>query len=135
MAKYEHLEIYRKAFDLLLYIEKIVRNFSRYNKYTHGTELRNLAGVIMSMIIKANNTRREDRLPVLREMAVKIEELKVRMRICKEIKAFHNFNSFETGVNHIISLARQNEGWMRGLKAREEGKWSESRSSEKGVRE
>jgi len=30
MARYEHLPIYKKAFDLFLYFEKIVRKFSRY---------------------------------------------------------------------------------------------------------
>ena len=40
MAQYEHLPIYKAAFDLNLYVEQIVRNFSRYHKYTLGTELR-----------------------------------------------------------------------------------------------
>lgn len=39
MARYEHLPIYKKAMDLTVYFEKIVRNFSRYNKYTLGSEL------------------------------------------------------------------------------------------------
>jgi hypothetical protein len=30
MAKYEHLKIYKSAFDLALYFEKIVLCFSRY---------------------------------------------------------------------------------------------------------
>ena len=115
MARYEHLPIYREAFDMLIYIEKIVRNFSRYNKYTHGTALREGAAEILSLIVRANSVLRGERLPVLRELAVRIEELKVRMRVCKEVQAFHNFNSFHTGVNHVISLAKQNEGWMRSL--------------------
>ena len=41
MARYEHLPIYREAYDLTLHIEKIVQNFSRYHKYTLGTDLRN----------------------------------------------------------------------------------------------
>ena len=40
LARYEHLPIYRAAFDLAVHIEKIVSNFSRYHKYTLGTELR-----------------------------------------------------------------------------------------------
>ena len=43
MAQYEHLPIYKSAFDLLLYFKKIVANFSRYNKYIHGIALRNIA--------------------------------------------------------------------------------------------
>ena len=40
MARYEHLPIYKKAMDLAIYVEKVVRNFSRYHKYTPGSELR-----------------------------------------------------------------------------------------------
>lgn len=43
MARYEHLPIYREAFDLALYFEKTVRSMSRYDKYTLGTDLRNLS--------------------------------------------------------------------------------------------
>jgi hypothetical protein len=40
MAQYEHLPIYKKAFDMIVYIENTVKGFSRYHKYTLGTELR-----------------------------------------------------------------------------------------------
>jgi len=39
MARYEHLPIYKKAMDLAIYFEKIVRNFSRYHKYTLGSDI------------------------------------------------------------------------------------------------
>ncbi len=56
MAQYEHLPIYKAAFDLLVYFEKIVKNFSRYNKYTHGTALREISREILMLIVRANNT-------------------------------------------------------------------------------
>ncbi len=40
MARYEHLPIYKKATDLTIYLEKVVRNFSRYHKYILGSDLR-----------------------------------------------------------------------------------------------
>ena len=39
MTRYEHLLIYKWAMDLTIYLEKIVRNFIRYHKYTLGSEL------------------------------------------------------------------------------------------------
>ena len=41
MARYEHLPIYRDALNLAVHFEKIVASFSRYHKYTLGSELRN----------------------------------------------------------------------------------------------
>jgi hypothetical protein len=64
MAQYEHLPIYKGAFDLLIYSEKIVKNFSRYNKYTHGSDLCNMTRPIVMLIVReANNS--VDKLPVL----------------------------------------------------------------------
>ena len=42
MAYYEHLPIYKKAMDFAVYIETIVRNFTRYHKYSLGKDLRYL---------------------------------------------------------------------------------------------
>ena len=63
MARYEHLPIYKKALDLAVYFEKIVKNFSRYHKYTLGTELREKSREIVGVIIKANSS--QEKLPLL----------------------------------------------------------------------
>ena len=56
MGRYEHLPIYKKAMDVTIYFEKVVRNFSRYHKYTLGSELRVKSREIAGLIIKANST-------------------------------------------------------------------------------
>ena len=116
MAQYEHLPIYKAAFDLVVYLEKVVSKFSRYNKYTHGKALRDIAREIVILIVRANNSR--DKLPVLEEIRVKTEELKVTVRVCKEMYAFPNFNAFQTSINQVIDIAKQNEGWMRSILAK-----------------
>ncbi len=68
MARYEHLPIYKAAFDLAGHVEKIVRNFSRYHKYTLGTELRDCSRNVLKRIIVANASRvREPMLLQLRQ--------------------------------------------------------------------
>jgi len=119
MAKYEHLPIYKRAFELNLYIEKIVRHFSRYHKYTLGTELRDTARKTVKLIIRANNSR--DKLNILIELRELLEELKLTIRLCKEVRAFNNFNSFQVAINHTIDISRQNEGWIKSLSSRNSG--------------
>ena len=76
MARYEHLPIYKQAMNLSIYFENIVRNFSRYNKYTIGSELRTMSSDIVRLIIKANSTR--EKLPVLYELR---EGLRLKERL------------------------------------------------------
>ena len=41
MARYEHLPIYKAALDVAVGFENLLVGFSRYHKYTLGSELRN----------------------------------------------------------------------------------------------
>ena len=114
MSQYEHLPLYKKAMDLTIYLENLVRGFSRYHKYTLGTDLRNLSREVVRLIIKVNSERnKHTTLTMLRDT---IEELKVTLRICKEVKAFKNFDSFQHAIEETISMSRQNEGWIRSVK-------------------
>ena len=115
MARYEHLPIYKAAFDLNLYFEQTVRYFSRYHKYTLGTELRNRAREIVKLIVRANNSRELEKLETLLELREELEQLKLTIRLCKEVKVFHNFNSFHVAINHVIDICKQNEGWIKSL--------------------
>jgi len=119
MAQYEHLPIYKKAYDLTLYFEKIVRNFSRYHKYTVGAELRQKARAVVQLIRQANST--PDKAPVLLKNREILEDLKLTIRLCKDLQAFHNFNSFQYSINEVVDLCRQNEGWLKTALAKSGG--------------
>jgi hypothetical protein len=113
MAQYDSLPIYKKAFDLCLYFERIVKNFSRYNKYTLGSDLRNKSREICVCIAKANSLG--DKKFVLRELVVLVEELKMIVRLTKEAKAFHNFNSYIYSTGLVVDLAKQANGWNNSV--------------------
>jgi len=111
MAQYEHLPIFKKAYDLTLYFEKIVRNFSRYHKYSVGAELRQLSREVLRIIRRANNA--PDKAALLRQNRERLEDLKIVVRLCKDLKAFNNFNSFQYSINEVVDLSKQNEGWLK----------------------
>jgi len=113
MAYYEHLPIYSKAMETAVYFENIVRNFSRYNKYNLGAEMRTKSRDIVKLVIKTNSSR--NKLPMLYELREHIEELKILIRISKESKAFHNFNSFKYAMECVVSISKQNEGWIKSI--------------------
>jgi len=55
MARHEHLPIYKAALDLTVHFEKLVAGFSRYHKYTLGTELRQGSRAVLQQVLRTNN--------------------------------------------------------------------------------
>jgi len=111
MAHYEHLPIYKAALDLCVYFEKIVRHFDRHHKYVIGGDLRRLSIKATMLVIKANDER--NKLPCLLHLKETLEEIKILIRICKEVKAFNSFKSFTISVKLLDSTIRQCAGWIK----------------------
>ncbi len=63
---------------------------------------------MVKLIIRANNSRKKE--PVIKELRITIEEVKLIIRICKEVKVFNNFKSFETAINQVTEVSGQTEG-------------------------
>ena len=118
MARYEHLPIFRDAYDLTVHIEKIVRNFSRYHKYTLGSDLRKRSRIILDKIVQANSDR-ENREARLLELRQELESFKVITRLCHDSLAFPNTRSYLHVAKRITNLAKQNEGWIRQTSSKE----------------
>ena len=60
MARHEHLPIYKSALDMTVHFEKLVAGFSRYHKYTLGTELREGSRALLQQFMREatpNGTR------------------------------------------------------------------------------
>jgi len=77
-------------------------------RYTHGSDLRNTAREMVKLIIRANNSRKK--ISALEELRIFLEESRLILRICKELKAFKNFKFFETAINQVTNISRQAEG-------------------------
>ena len=119
MARYEHLPIYKKALDAAVHFEKVVAGFSRYHKYTLGSELRNQSRAVVTAIVKANSEA--DKLPSLLALRERLEELTLSMRLAKEVRAFKSFKSYQYAVEEVVSVSRQNEGWIRSVSGKLQG--------------
>ena len=111
MARYEHLPIYKATFDLACEAERAVRAFSRYNKYTLGTDLRNRARALVDSVIEANGST--DRARVLKRLRGEIESFKVLVRLCQEVNAFSSSAVYLGLAERAVGIGRQNEGWLR----------------------
>jgi hypothetical protein len=111
MARSEHLPIYKRSYDLCLYLEQVVAGFPRYHRYAIGADLRDGARRVLRGVVRANSA--PDKAPLLRELRLTIEELKVLCRLACDLKAFASLRAFEHSVGMVVEIAKQNEGWLK----------------------
>jgi hypothetical protein len=116
MAQYEHLPIYKKALDLAIYMETVVKGFSRYHKYTLGTDMRNTSRELVTLVISANS--RKDKNLTLTDLRDKSEGMKLLIILGKETKAFKSFTQFQTAAALAVEISRQSEGWLKSQSAK-----------------
>ncbi len=124
MAQYDHLPIFRTAFQLTVYLEEAVRGMPRYHKYAIGARLRDRCARVLRTIIRANNIRlgpgpdgTARRVRVLEELRLEVEALKTDIQIAKELKAFARFDEFRVASGLAVDLGRQGEGWLRSTRS------------------
>jgi hypothetical protein len=118
MPHYDNLPIYKSSFDLVVYFEKIVKNFDRYHKYTIGTDLKNKSRQIALQVIRANTSKIKTN--EIQEITILIEELKLLVRLCKQINGFSNKNSYPYSSKLITNLTSQTNIWHLCSQKREQ---------------
>jgi hypothetical protein len=111
MAHTEHLPIYKKAYDLCLYLEQVVQGFSRYHKYAIGSDLQDTSRQVLKLIVRAN--ARADKREVLLRIREEVEQLKMLLRLAMDVHAFAKLNSYEHAATMTVEIAKQNEGWLK----------------------
>jgi hypothetical protein len=130
MARYDHLPIYRAAFDLAVHIEKTVRHFSRYHKYSLGTELREGSRGLLARIVEANTSR--ERGPVLDQLGQELEQFSVLVRLCHAAGACASTRAYLHVAEQLLGITKQNTGWRRHTATGHSHRASQQRSGTPG---
>ena len=115
--RYSHL--YKQSYELCLYIEGVVDNFSRASKYSIGIDLKDSSRQILKLIVRAKGRRnKRDLLIKLRE---EIQEMKILLHLSLDIMAFPDFESFERAISLVADIERQHGNWTKGLSQTRDG--------------
>lgn len=107
---YENLPIFKKALELNVYVENCVSNFSRYNKYAIGSELREKSRAVLYAIYQ--NYFSTNKMETLLSLRDSVEELKISIYLAHELKALRDFQQFELLSKMARELAKQAQGWL-----------------------
>ena len=110
MARYIHLPIYKKSYDLLIEIFKITREFTREYKYTIGEKLKNETMELIMQVYKANNQKNKiENLEVILEKVLVIELL---LRLSRDIRVL-SLKKYTRIIQITDEIARQAQGWLK----------------------
>jgi hypothetical protein len=118
--------IYRDCRRLLLHTEASVQRFSRYHKYTVGTDLRQHAmalmrGVHLAVYDKANQPRH------IQALVWQVDAYKLTLQLAVDIGAFVHgkagqqhttapgFAAFETAALLAAQIGKQCGGWQKAV--------------------
>ena len=99
-SHYERLPIYKAAMDLVVNLDGIVRGFSRYHKYSIGSQLRNESLLLADLIMQANV--REARAQKIPELCRHVERMKLLCNAAKEVKAWKSFKQFMQVMEQVV---------------------------------
>lgn len=105
--------IVRTANRLLVVTEEVVRRFSRYHKYTVGTDMRRQA---MQLSRLANRAWRDktNQVEHVGRLVWACDEFKLTLQLVKTIKTFANFAQFEQCVELAGQLDTAGGRFFRG---------------------
>ena len=104
--------VVKLAERLLVDIENAVLGFSRFHKYTFGTDLRRRAMDVATLAHRAwRDRRQQDKW--LSELVWSLDDLNLTLQLGSRIRAFASFGQFEHLARVRSSLGKQVGGWSR----------------------
>jgi len=113
MGHYTELPVYKAAYDVVLHIFVVVKNFNKEYKYTLGENIKMQASDLILHIFNA--VRRTDKNTDLDQSRECIERIRLYFRLAKDLKQV-NLKKFIFINDRLENVSKQITGWQRSLK-------------------
>lgn len=110
MARYAHLIIFQKSYDLTLRFFRESQQFPREHKYTLGQEMKQVCLELLDAVIAANEAT--DKRPALHVASARLERLRVYTRLAYDLKVI-GMKKYEVLSKHSDEIGRMLGGWMK----------------------
>ena len=110
MAQYQHLPIYKTAYDLLVELMNITKDYPRDFKFSLGEKIQNQVIELLVLIYKANSAK--DKKDFIIEIINHVQFLDLYLRISFDIKILPQ-NKYCMLIEKTYSIAKQAQGWLK----------------------
>jgi 23S rRNA-intervening sequence protein len=109
---YQELPVYKSSYDLLMSIFTITKTLPRQYKFVMGEKLQSLCVDMIISIYQANSDR-EKRRSVLGHLRVRIETIRLLLRVMKD-QGILPLVSFIAVSSQVEEISKQVVGWEKG---------------------
>ena len=115
MARFTHLPIYKKSFNLLVMIEDLVVSMPRKSRYTIWSDLRNIFRSFIINITRVNGLELKYRKVYIEKMFDEINQVYILLSVMKELKLFVKKNDYELILEDVFNIEKQLEWWKKSI--------------------
>lgn len=111
------IPIFKKTYALYKIFYDTRKNIARQDRFTIWQRSENLILAILEYILHASQMSKSEKLPVLQKASVKLNFLRVLLRLCKDVKVLDmkTYIKFELDIDEI---GRMLGGWIKSTKER-----------------
>ena len=110
MARYEHLNIYKEAYNLALILYKITSKFPKedralWNKLTYSII------DIIELVIRINSSITDERRELFEKLNMKLNLLSIFVRLSNDLSLFKRENVYISILETISKIIKMSKNW------------------------
>ena len=109
------IPIFRKTYDLYKVFYSYRDGIAKQDRHTTWQRCENLMLDILEGILFAGQAYKSEKLPTLEKVSVKLNFLRVFLRLMKEVKTIDN-KKYATLQEMIDEIGRMLGGWIKSVK-------------------
>ena len=114
--KESSIPIFKKTYDFYKEFYGYLKTFPRSDRYSLGQRCELHTLEIIECIILASQLSKKEKLPILEKASLKLDILRILIRLAKEIKALDN-RKYLSSQKHLDEIGRMLGGWIKSTKS------------------
>ncbi|MEK7617244.1 MAG: diversity-generating retroelement protein Avd [Patescibacteria group bacterium] len=107
--------MFTKLYDLYKLFSQYLSSFPKSKKHTLGQKIDQTIIDIIELVITAGYLPREQKLPSLQKVSIKLDLLKIFIRLANETKCIDN-NKYQQILSLTLEIGRMLGGWIKTVK-------------------
>ena len=109
------IPIFIKICDFYKLLSQLLLSFPKSKRYTLGQRIDQISLATIELVITAGYTPREQKLALLQKTSIKIDLLKILLRLSLETKCIDN-KKYQLIANHLVEIGKMVGGWIKSVK-------------------